>query len=397
MPPRASGAEADFETAYGATTHNVYGMCAMRHMHEFGTTSEQLAWIKVAASHHAQYNEHAMLRDVVTVEDVLNSPMISDPLHRMDCCVVTDGGGGLIVTTEAIAKSLKKPLVRMIGHGEALKGPRGGKDLNLTYSAGVWSGPRAFEEAGVTPKDIKYASIYDSFTITVLMQLEDLGFCKKGEGRQVRRRWQSDFRRRQAAVQHRWRRALQQSSGQSRRHDQDHRGGTAIARAGASESAGAELRSRDRAWHRWIARRAPRRLDLHSGARVMAEAKKYPAPQGNPETTPFWEAAKQGKLLIKRCTACGEAHYFPRSICPFCFSDKTVWEESSGEAEIYTFSLMRKSATGPYAIGYVTLKEGPSLQTNFVDCDMASLKIGQKVKVVFKPTEGAPLPFFTVV
>ena len=127
----------------------------------------------------------------------------------------------------------------------------------------------------------------------------------------------------------------------------------------------------------------------------MTEAKKYPAPQGNPETPPFWDAARQGKFLIKRCTACGEAHYFPRSICPFCFSDKTVWEESPGEGKIYTFSLMRKSPTGPYAIGYVTLKEGPSVQTNFVDCDLDELKIGQKVKVVFKPTDGAPLPFFT--
>ena len=174
--------DAAFEFPFGPTTANLYAMCAMRHMHEFGTTSEQLAWIKVAASHHAQYNPHAMLKEVVTVEDVLNSPMISDPLHRMDCCVVTDGGGALIVTTPEIAKSLKKPLVRLIGQGEAMKGPRGGKDLDLTYSAGVWSGPRAFEEAGVTPKDIKYASIYDSFTITVLMQIEDLGFCKKGEG-----------------------------------------------------------------------------------------------------------------------------------------------------------------------------------------------------------------------
>ena len=108
MPPRAAGAEDDFERAYGQTTHNVYGMCAMRHMHDYGTTSEQLAWIKVAASHHAQYNPHAMLKEVVTVEDVLNSPMISDPLHRMDCCVVTDGGGGLIVTSEAIAKRDRK-------------------------------------------------------------------------------------------------------------------------------------------------------------------------------------------------------------------------------------------------------------------------------------------------
>src|SRR3954468_16186386 len=171
-----------FESPFGPALANMYGMVARRHMHEFGTTSEQLAWIKVAASHHAQYNPHAMLKDVVTVEDVLNSPMISDPLHRMDCCVVSDGGGALLVTTPEIAKSLKKPLVKLIGHGEAMKGPRGGKDLDLTYSAGIWSGPRAFEEAGITPKDIKYASIYDSFTITVLMQLEDLGFCKKGEG-----------------------------------------------------------------------------------------------------------------------------------------------------------------------------------------------------------------------
>jgi acetyl-CoA C-acetyltransferase len=184
QPPRGTrnSAEYDFETAYAPTTHNIYAMCAKRHMHEFGTTSEQLAWIKVAASHHAQYNEHAMLRDVVTVEDVLNSPVIADPLHRMDCCVVTDGGGAVIMTTPEIAKSLKRPLVRLIGAGEALKGPRGGKDLDLTYSGAVWSGPPAWEMAGITPKDIKYASIYDSFTITVLMQLEDLGFCKKGEG-----------------------------------------------------------------------------------------------------------------------------------------------------------------------------------------------------------------------
>ena len=174
--------EAGFENIWGGSTHNTYGMCAMRHMYEYGTTAEQLAWIKVAASHHAQWNEHAFLREVVTVEEVLDSPMIADPLHRMDCCVVTDGGGAVIVTTPEIARSLKRPLVKVIGAGEAPKGPRGGLDLDLTYSGAVWSGPIAFEEAGVTPADIKYASIYDSFTITVLMQLEDLGFCKKGEG-----------------------------------------------------------------------------------------------------------------------------------------------------------------------------------------------------------------------
>jgi acetyl-CoA C-acetyltransferase len=174
--------EAGFENIYGGTTHNMYGMCAMRHMHEYGTTSEQLAWVKVAASHHAQWNQHALLREVVTVEEVLASPIIASPLHRLDCCVITDGGGAVIVVSPDVAKSLKRPLVKIIGSAEAPKGPRGGDGLDLTFSAGAWSGPAAFAEAGVTPRDIKYASIYDSFTITVLMQLEDLGFCAKGEG-----------------------------------------------------------------------------------------------------------------------------------------------------------------------------------------------------------------------
>ncbi len=170
-----------FELPYGVVTVNNYALVAARHMHDWGTTSEQLAWIKVAASHHAQHNPNAMLRDVVTVADVLASPMISDPLHRLDCCVVSDGGGALIVTRPEIAKSLKRPIVSVRGAGEALKGPRGGR-VDLSYSAAAWSGKTAFEEAGLTPADIQYASIYDSFTITVLMQLEDLGFCKKGEG-----------------------------------------------------------------------------------------------------------------------------------------------------------------------------------------------------------------------
>jgi Acetyl-CoA acetyltransferase len=174
--------EAGFEAIWGGSSHNVYGMCAMRHMYEYGTTSEQLAWIKVAASEHAQWNENALRREVVTVEQVLNSRMIASPLRLLDCCVVTDGGGALIVTRPDIARRLNRPRVKIIGAGGSPKGPMGGQKLDLTYSAAVWSGPQAFAEAGVTPQDIKYASVYDSFTITVLMQLEDLGFCNKGEG-----------------------------------------------------------------------------------------------------------------------------------------------------------------------------------------------------------------------
>jgi acetyl-CoA C-acetyltransferase len=173
--------DSSFEMPFSPTTANMYAMAAMRHMHEFGTTAEQLAWIKVAASHHAQHNANAMLRDVVTVEDVLASPLIASPLRKLDCCVVSDGGGALVVTSPEIARTLSRPRVRILGAGEAVKGQQGG-EIDLTYSAAAWSGPRAFEEAKVKPSDIKYASVYDSFTITVLIQLEDLGFCRKGEG-----------------------------------------------------------------------------------------------------------------------------------------------------------------------------------------------------------------------
>ena len=182
--PRNYGAatpDVPFELPFSPTVVNQYAMAAMRHMHQFGTTSEQLAWIKVAASHHAQHNPHAMLRDVVTAEEVVASPMISDPLHRLDCCVISDGGGAIIVTRPEVAKSLKRPRVRVLGAGEAAKHQQGGK-IDLTYTGAVWSGPAAFAEAGVTPADIKYVSIYDSFTITVLITLEDLGFCPKGAG-----------------------------------------------------------------------------------------------------------------------------------------------------------------------------------------------------------------------
>lgn len=158
-----------------------YAMVARRHMHEFGTTPEQLAWVRVAASHHAQHNPHAMRREVVSVEDVLASPMVSDPLRRLDCCVVSDGGGAVVVTRPEIARSLARPKVKVIGAGEAFKHADGGR-IDLTYSAGIRSGAMAFEEAGVSRADIGYASLYDSFTITVIVQLEDLGFCKKGEG-----------------------------------------------------------------------------------------------------------------------------------------------------------------------------------------------------------------------
>lgn len=160
-----------------------YGMVAQRHMHEFGTTSEQLAWVKVAASHHAQHNPNAKLPEVVTIDDVIESPMVADPLHRLDCCVITDGGGAIVLAREEVARSLSRPLVRVAGMGEAVKHSNGGY-FEITSSAGAQSGRSAFAQAGITPADVHYASLYDSFTITVIVQLEDLGFCPPGMGGQ---------------------------------------------------------------------------------------------------------------------------------------------------------------------------------------------------------------------
>jgi acetyl-CoA C-acetyltransferase len=158
-----------------------YAMVARRHMHEFGTTPEQLAWVRVAASHHAQHNPHALHREVLTVQDVLDSPMVADPLHRLDCCVMTDGGGAVVVVRPEIARQLRRPRVKLIGTGQAVKHPSAGR-IELLTSAGLRSGAQAFAEAGVSQADIGYASLYDSFTITVIVQIEDLGFCAKGDG-----------------------------------------------------------------------------------------------------------------------------------------------------------------------------------------------------------------------
>lgn len=183
--PAPVDAEAPPEAWWEPTPHVPlaawYALCAQRHMFEFGTTSRDLAEIKAASSWHASHNPNAFLPREVTIDEVLESPLICDPLHRLDCCVVTDGGGAVVVVSADIAASLERASVSVRGYGAALKGLGGGA-VDLTYGGGVRSGADAFASAGVTPRDIHYASIYDSFTITVLMSLEDLGFCERGRG-----------------------------------------------------------------------------------------------------------------------------------------------------------------------------------------------------------------------
>ncbi|HLH63373.1 MAG TPA: acetyl-CoA acetyltransferase [Ktedonobacteraceae bacterium] len=174
--------EATYEAPYGNTLVGAYAMAARRHMYQYGTTSEQLAEIAVVTRRHAALNPLAMYREPITAQDVLNSRMIADPLHLLDCCVVSDGGGAVLVTTEERARDLKQAPVFVLGSSESHTHAHISQMPDLTVTAAAMTGPRAFGEAGVTPGDIDMAMIYDSFTITVLLLLEDLGFCKKGEG-----------------------------------------------------------------------------------------------------------------------------------------------------------------------------------------------------------------------
>jgi len=172
---------AAFVSPYGMTLVSSYAMVAQRHMHQYGTTSEQLADIAVSTRYHASLNPDAKMRQPITREDVLESRVIADPLHLLDCCIISDGGGAVIVTSLERAKDLRQAPVVVIGTGEAVAHREIGAPDLMTIAARQ-SGEQAFSMAQLSPADIDLCTIYDSFTITVLATLENLGFCKPGEG-----------------------------------------------------------------------------------------------------------------------------------------------------------------------------------------------------------------------
>ena len=179
----------NMEDPWGMTLISGYGMVKARHMHQYGTTNEQFAEISVATRYHAMRNPEAVEAmtalefvgvNEITTQDVLDSRMIAWPLHLLECCMVSDGGGAVVIASKEVAKNCKKSPVWIIGGAESTKYRENGGDI--TVSAGGQSGPRAFEDAGVSPNEIDVLMAYDSFSITVMCMIEDLGFCKKGEG-----------------------------------------------------------------------------------------------------------------------------------------------------------------------------------------------------------------------
>ena len=176
---------AEFEFPYGLTTPGGYALAAQRYFHEYGAKPEHLAAVAVTMRKHAANKPNAMNKEPLTIEDVLKSRIVAEPLHKYDCSIISDGGAAFIVTTEEKAKELgvKKPLVYLWGMGEGYSHQylTSLNDLNQIYNAVEGSGGRAFKTAGIGPKDVDVAFLYDCFTITVILELEGLGFVQKGE------------------------------------------------------------------------------------------------------------------------------------------------------------------------------------------------------------------------
>ncbi|MFE9998242.1 thiolase C-terminal domain-containing protein [Streptomyces avermitilis] len=171
-----------FEVPYGHTLIAKYAMAARRHMHEYGTTLEQLASVAVQARANAALNPEAMFRTPITTDDVLSGPMIADPFTKLHCCIRSDGGAAVLLAAEEYVRDCRTPPVWVLGTGEHVSHTTMSEWPDFTVSPAAVSGRLAFERAGVRPDEIDVAEIYDAFTYMTLVTLEDLGFCAKGEG-----------------------------------------------------------------------------------------------------------------------------------------------------------------------------------------------------------------------
>ncbi len=181
MAMQSSTGHPQFEIPHGPTVPAYYALIARAHMDRYGTTPEHMAAVAVNGRNYASLNPHAQMREPISIADVLNSRMIADPLHLLDCSLVSDGGAAVVLTSAERAKDFPQRPVYLLGFGEGHGHEHISQARSLTTSAAVESGRRAFRMAGMGPGDIDVAQIYDCFTPVVLIELEDLGFCNKGE------------------------------------------------------------------------------------------------------------------------------------------------------------------------------------------------------------------------
>ncbi|WP_009472453.1 acetyl-CoA acetyltransferase [Rhodococcus sp. JVH1] len=171
-----------WDAPYGHTLVSKYAMAARRHMHQYGTTIEQLAEVAVSARFNAKDNEEAYYRDPITIDDVLSGPMIADPFTKLHCCIRSDGGAAAVLVAEDRVKDLRSEPVWVLGTGEATSHMLTSQWDDMTVGPASITGPLAFERAGLKPTDVDIAEVYDAFSYMLMLTMEDLGFCEKGEG-----------------------------------------------------------------------------------------------------------------------------------------------------------------------------------------------------------------------
>ena len=257
----------------------------------------------------------------------------------------------------------------------------------------------AFEAAGMRPADIKYASIYDSFTITVLLHLEDLGFGEKGQG--------GRFVQDGNLISGVGRLPFNTDGGGQCNNHPSNRGGLtkvieAVRQLRGQAHPAVQVKNCDLALAQglggWLGtRHCSRHFDPGAERRMSSNDSATPVNPwiaALPESAPYWEGLDRGVLLAKFCEDCGRFHHYPRAICPHCFSARTVWRPTAGRGSIYSFSVMCRIAK-PYALAFVWLDEGFAMLTNIVGAEFDALRIGNRVRVLFQDAEdGVTMPVF---
>ena len=404
MPPRPSSAQTHARPVRGAVRAarpaGSYALACSRHMAEYGTTKEQLAEIAVATRKWAALNPKAMFRDPITVEDVLNSRMICWPFNLLDCCLVTDAGGAVVLTSAERARDLRRTPVAVLGFGEALDHHLISPDARPDRTARRASPGRAPSRwpASATPTST-WPTIYDSFTYTVLLTPGGPRLLREGRGRRLRQRPADRARRRVPAQHQRWRalvhpsRACTASSSiieavRQLRHDYADQGERQV--DGRQDRAG----PRDR-------RRALRDRHADPGEGLMADYTK-PLPTPDPVTQPFWDSLKAHAIQLQRCGGCSRFIFYPRAHLPRpACSDDLTWTPVSGRGVVHAFAIPHRHpnrglpADGPYVVALVELEEGARMMTNLVDVDPTpeAVKVGMPVEIVYDDvTEEITLP-----
>ena len=390
-----------YEMPYGMIGMPInYSMAATRYMHVYGEdrTRQAMAEIAVSTRKWAQLNPKAMMRDPMSFDDYHNSRWIAWPFHLLDCCLVTDAGAAIVVTTPERARSLPKPPVWVLGHAEHHDHAGITTMPDLTSTPARVTGPAALGMAGVTHGDIDLTMIYDSFTYTVLVTLESLGYCGPGRGAGLRGGAAHRSRRRLPA-QHERRRPLLHAP-RHVRHLPGRRGGAAAARrvrraAGAGRVAGAGERHRRRA--------LGHRHHRPGGGVMTSEAYRGPLPVKQPESDFYWEKAHEHELWLRRCNSCERAYFYPRDFCPNCGSRDVSWVRASGRGTLHTFAIVHRAPVPafrdkvPFVVAMVDLEEGARIPTNLVDVepDPEHIKVGMAVEVAFEDlTDEISLPVF---